>query len=310
MNTQFYYMQQFEDLDKNHAKELIWLHENLNKLTHLGENVQREFIATFPAVCGANWDNFYSLLLRAKHNLFRLSNNYTSYQIINLNLLAPMYEFVDKEISEIRKILNIISNSPNLKEIFQRLVKIFKDLNEEKDFQKVLPYILNHKINSSGSSIRSKTVPMNVASYQKETLEWLEQIDKDFQINDLRLFENKENEKNAIYIKLFGSPCYLIIDLCYMEIYLLRLFKFLDDIIKFASKELSHKTYLHTPIKPVEIDNATEERIRKSAEESLTTMKSLSLKTKQKINNLLKHELIDKNMLHIEKYFYNEKKGE
>ena len=73
---------------------------------------------------------------------------------------------------------------------------------------------------------------------------------------------------------------------------------------------LNHKNYLHIPIKPVEIDNATEEKIRKSAEESLTTMKSLSLKIKQKINNLLKHELIDKNMLHIEKYFYNEKKGE
>ena len=232
MNTQFYYMQQFEDLDKNHAKELIWLHENLDKLINLGENVKVEFINQYPAVFGSNWNHFYSILLKAKHNLFQLRNNYTSYQILNLSVLAPMYEFIEKEISEIRKVLNIISNSKNLKTIFERLVKIFKELNEEKDFQKILPYILDSKINYGKESIRSMSIPNDSNAYKSNTLNWIEAIDRDFQINNLRLFENKENEKNSIYIKLFGSPCYLIIDLCYMEIHLLKLFKFLDDIIK------------------------------------------------------------------------------
>lgn len=308
-----YYIQDLLDIETKYPKELLYVANGTRDILWLIDTVRCKL--TQPCSYGNSTDyrSFYYHLLKMKHNLFSLTSpysnsKYSAYQDFNLNYLYPLYDIVDAEIIKIKKFLNNVSNNEVLKNIFNKSLEIFQILKKDKKYETMLIYNIDYALRNFGED--NKTGYYQVRSQYQNLFMPLDNLnesmrkDSSVTVDGKTLFPIQGDEDDTLFKS--GAEM-LITDILRIEVETHIIIKLLDQMIKFASKELNNKSYLTDPKAPNNMDKALETEIRKSVEDSLIKMKTVSLKMKQKIRNLFRHELLEDKLFNIENYVYNDK---
>lgn len=308
-----YYVQDLLDIETKNPKELLYVASGTRDILWLIDTVRCKL--TQPCSYGNGTDprSFYYYLLKMKHNLFsspwtNRDRDYSSYQHFNLDYLYPLYDLVDAEIIKIKKFLNNVSNNEVLKNIFNKSLEIFQILKKDKKYETMLIYNIDFAIRNFGEEPKNGYYQPR-SQYQNQFMP-LDNIndsmrrDESVKIDGKTLFPLNGDEDDVVFK---SSSEMLLTDILRIEAETHVIIKLLDQMIKFASKELNNKSYLTDPKAPNTMDKAMETAIRKSVEDSLIKMKTIGLKMKQKIRNLFRHELLEDKLFNIEDYLYNDK---
>lgn len=309
-----YYIQDLLDIETKYPKELLYVANGTRDILWLIDTVRCKLTQPCSYGNGTDYRSFYYYLLKMKHNLFSITGitnyngEYSAYQHFNLNYLYPLYDIVDMEIIKIKKFLNNVNNNEILKDIFNKSLEVFQILKKDKKYETMLIYNIDFALRNFGEE-KNSGIYHPKSQYQNlfmplDNLNESMRKDSSVSIDGKTIFPVVNDEDDTIFK---SSAEMLITDILRIEAEAQIIIKLLDQMIKFASKELNNKSYQTEPKAPNNMDKAMETEIRKSVEDSLIKMKTVSLKMKQKIRNLFRHELLEDKLFNIENYVYNDK---
>lgn len=313
MSDKKYYVQEYLDIETKYPKEFLYVSNGTRDMLWLLETIRRNLNSVSSGnTAAADARSFNYSLIKLKHNLFNWSNQekkYSSYQYFNLNYLYPLYEMVEVEIPKIKKFLSTVANNEILKNIFEKTVEVFQIMKKDKKYENMLIYNIDFAVrgfgtDNHGNYFHPKSLYQNFYLPLDNLNESLRR-DESLRINGKTIMPRYEDTDDGAVFKTSGEM--LLTDILKLEVEAHVIIKILDQMIKFTSKELNNKSYLTEPRCPYDMDKAMESEIRKSVEDSLIKMKTTSLKLKQKVKNLFRHELIEDKLFNIENYIYSDK---
>lgn len=137
----------------------------------------------------------------------------------------------------------------------------------------------------------------NVASLEKNAIGADYKTDAPINLNST---ENRERDQIYIDIERY------IIDYVSIEKIIDECLRSISSMIKFIDKEIRSKNYLTIPPAPATMDKETENKIRNQVPDTLIQIKNVLIKYRQKLNQLIKTEVLSNNFINLNQYKFNE----